>query len=435
MAYVPPKKQKHTREIIIGCVILVIFFGVLWGYQSRVEHKEKKAEPFTICGLNVEQTAEKLRWKEKEVYTISDYMYYGESLNLFAHDYEAGNKDDVYRKSITLTDLCGEESITYTMEDRADRQIDLQELEPGFYALSIRDGTTDKRLVYDEAITTESFYGVARGGKIKVATLMADASLTAPALSEHALFLKIEEEDAKNDVYDVFIDPYGSRMINGMVQAAGNANDLDESVEMQWAGEQLKTELEKHGLKVMLAKEHSDDVLSYYGKNGLMEKAYHSHAKYYLELGMNSSAQVIDSGTEIYYSNYSSATLANTLMYELTKNTSLSGSDLNAWFQRNSGVSASYTATGEDGREIYDMLPSLRESGGRISGAGQFSAAAKENEELIQGSRTGMQAVSINFIYLTNKDDARIWKKDKETIITELSNAFVKAIHVSEDSD
>lgn len=435
MAYVPPKKKKHTREVLIGCLVLAVVFGVLWGYWYHENHGGAKAQPFTICGFNEEQTAETLQWKEKNVYPISDYFYYGESLNLFARDYEAGTKDDVYRKSITLTDLCSGEAITYTMEDRADRQIDLQELESGFYALSIREGGEEKRLVYDEAITSEPFYGVARGGKVKVATLIADASLTNPALSDHALFLKIEEESAQKEIYDVFIDPYGSRMINGAVQAAGSANGLKESEEMQWAAEQLKAELEKHGLKVMLAKENSDDVLGYYGKDGLMQKAYASKAKYYIELGMNSSAQSVDSGTEIYYSNYSSATLANTLMYELTKNTSLSGSDLNAWFQRNSGVSASYTATGEDGREIYDMLPSLRESGGRISGAGQFSQAAKENAETVQSLRSGMQAVSINFIYMTNKADASLWKKERVAIISELSNAFVKAIHVGGDAD
>ena len=253
-----------------------------------------------------------------------------------------------------------------------------------------------------------------------------------PASANHDLFLKIEEADVQADVYDIFIDPYGQRLINGVVQSAGNANGLDESVEMQWAAEQLKGELEKHGLKVMLAKDKHDDILGYYGKEGIMQKAYASHAKYYLELGMNSSAQSVDSGTEIIYSNYSSATLANTLMYELTKNTSLSGSDLNSWFQRNSGVGASNTAAGADGKEIYDMLPSLRESGGRISAAGQFSDAAKENAEVVQSSRCGMQAVSINFIYITNAEDARIWKKEREVIITELSDAFLKAIHVSE---
>lgn len=432
MAYVPPKKQKHTREIVLGCIVLAVVFGAVWGYRLYNNHASSKEEPFTICGLDVEQTAEKLQSKEKDSYMISDYLFYGESLNLFAKDYETGTKDDVRRKSITLRDLCSDESVTYTMEDRADRQIDLPELEPGFYALSIRDENVEKRLVYDEAMTSQPFYGVTRNGKVKVATLIGDADLIGPASANHDLFLKIEEADVQADVYDIFIDPYGQRLINGVVQSAGNANGLDESVEMQWAAEQLKGELEKHGLKVMLAKDKHDDILGYYGKEGIMQKAYASHAKYYLELGMNSSAQSVDSGTEIIYSNYSSATLANTLMYELTKNTSLSGSDLNSWFQRNSGVGASNTAAGADGKEIYDMLPSLRESGGRISAAGQFSDAAKENAEVVQSSRCGMQAVSINFIYITNAEDARIWKKEREVIITELSDAFLKAIHVSE---
>lgn len=432
MAYVPPKKQKHTRQIVLGIGALAIVFGALWGYHFYADQAAQKARPFTICGLNEQQTVERVQRKEKDVYLISDYLYYGESLNLFSHDYEAGVQDDVRRKSITLTDLCTDESVTYTMEDSADRQIDIRELEPGFYALSIRDGFEEKRLVYDEAIMGESFYSVVRDGKVKVATLLGNANLVNPALSDHDLFLKIEEREPESDVYDVFIDPYGPRMINGTIQAAGFANDLDESVEMQKAAEQLKNELEKHGLKVMMAKEAADEAVGYYGEAGIMQKAYASGAKYYLELGMNSSAQAADGGTEIFYSNYSSATLANTLMYELTKNTSLTGSDLNAWFQRNSGVSADYTTVGTDGKEIYDMLPSLRESGGRISGGGHFSTAAQENADVVQSLRSGMQAVSINFIYITNKEDAQIWKNERSAIITELSNALVKAIHVSE---
>ena len=93
MAYVPPKKQKHTREIVLGCIVLAVVFGAVWGYRRYNHHASSKEEPFTICGLDVEQTAEKLQSKEKDSYMISDYLFYGESLNLFAKDYEAGTKN------------------------------------------------------------------------------------------------------------------------------------------------------------------------------------------------------------------------------------------------------------------------------------------------------------------------------------------------------
>lgn len=432
MAYVPPKKQKHGKWIAIIAVVIAIVFGVLWGYQSFHPQTPAEEKPFTVCGWNEQETAERLKRNAAEDYAISDYLYYGESLNLFAKDYEPGKDDDVRRKSITLSDVCTGENVIYTMEDTADRQIDLRELKPGFYALSILDDFTEKRLVYDEQIEAEPFYTVARDGKVKRVTLLGDKDLVTPALTQNDLFLQVEECKPQSAVYDVFIDPYGARKVNGVVQDSGSANGLAESQEMQWAAEQLKAELEKHGLTVLLAKDDADEALGYYGSAGIMQKAYAAKAKYYLELGMNASSQAADRGMEIYYSHYASPTLANTLMYELTKHTSLIGSELNTWTERYSGVSADYTIVGNDGQESYDRLPCLRESGGRISGAGRFSAAAQENAAVVQASRAGMQALSINFIYITNQADAQIWKKERETIVTELSNALVKAIHADE---
>lgn len=316
------------------------------------------------------------------------------------------------------------------MEDSADRQIDLVEPQEGFYALSIHDVQKDKQLVYANVLHSEPYYTVRRNGKVKRITLIADASISEPALSQNTLFLQIEEVDPQEDVADVFIDPYGDRMINGYLQSGGNANGLKESAEMQEAAQQLKQELEGYGLRVVLAKEAADDVMGYYGKEGIMAKAYESHAKYYIELGMNSSNETRYGGSEIYHSNYSSATLANALMYGLKKNTALTPSNVYTWSEHSEGVSSSLYAQGKDGKLVYDMMPALRESGGRISGAAEFSDAAKENESLIQNANSGMQSVSVNFIYLTNKGDVSTWKQEKEKIITTLAEAFAAAIHV-----
>ena len=51
---------------------------------------------------------------------------------------------------------------------------------------------------------------------------------------------------------------------------------------------------------------------------------------------------------------------------------------------------------------------------------------------MIQTRNSGMQALSVNFIYLTNQGDAQIWKQEKTKIIEVLATAFVEAIHVKE---
>lgn len=434
MAYVPPKRRISRKTWILFAVVGIVIVGSVFGYVKIKERQSQHLEHFTICGLNEEKSAEKLNQATTELYTIRDYQFYGESLNLYAQPYSLTSKDDTDRKSIDLVNLCTEESLTYTMEDNADRRIALSELEPGVYALSIRDDLIKKRLVYEGTLISEPFTTVKRDGKVKKATLIADQTMVEPNLSQNFLFLQIEEVEP-GDEFDVFIDPYGDRMSNGLYQPAGSGNGLKEAEEMQKAAEILKEKLESYGLRVALSKEKGEDIIGYYGEDGIMEKAYASKAKYYLELGMNSAAQSVYQGTEIYHSNYSSPTLANSLMYALRKNTSLKASNAFTWTDRNEGVTSCNLTEGESGGKIYDILPSIRESGGRVTGAGTFSEAAKLNASFAQDNRFGLQAVSINFIYLSNAEDVATWNQERDAILSELADAFVKAIHVSEDTE
>ena len=199
---------------------------------------------------------------------------------------------------------------------------------------------------------------------------------------------------------------------------------------MQWAAEYLKKRLEEQGLTVMLAKNSAEEALGYYGNDGIMKKAYDSNAKYYIELGMNSADHNAYRGMEIYYSNYASKTMANALMYAIKKQTSITAGNAYTWENHSEGVSAAFLAKGKDNRQLYDMQPSLRESGGRITLAAQFSDAALQNQAFVKDSRLGMQAVSVNFIYVSNSKDVAVWKKEKQKIMDTLADAFIKAIHI-----
>lgn len=432
MAYVPPKKQHNVKAYIAAFMAVLILGGCIFaGFQYHRKAQKERAESFTICGLNKTDSMKKLQY-QGETYAISDYMYYGESLNLFANTYSAEKQDDVKRKNIELTNLCDGEAVIYTMENGADRQIDVSELEDGFYALSISDDLIKKRLVYQEKLNSEPFYTVSRDGKTKKITLLADASMAEPGLPHHALFLHVESEKPQEDVYDVFLDPYGNRILNDVYQPAVSGNGLNEAIEMQWAAEYLKKKLEEQGLKVMLAKTDAAEALGYYGDDGIMKKAYGSQAKYYFELGMNSAAQSQIRGMEIYYSNYATKTLANALMYAIKKQTSIMPGNAYTWEEHSEGVSSAFLAKGKDDKQIYDMQPSIRESGGRITLAAQYSIAAEQNQSFVKQSHSGMQAISVNFIYISNSQDAAIWKKDKEMILNVLADAFIKAIHIAE---
>lgn len=433
MAYVPRKKKLQFNAKWMGILALLIVILAMCAYPLLTQPKEQ--EIFTICGWNEKKTQERIKESFSNTYLISDYLYYGESLALYHNDYELDESDDMSRKSVELVNLCNEEAITYTMESSLDRQIDTSELESGFYALYVNDNLVKKRLIYDEPLHSEVLTTITRGNKVKEITLLADQDILPEEqrLDQNYLFLQVVESDPKEEYADVFLDPYGNHInVFGVVEAGGQGNDLKEYEESYDAAVLLKEKLEALGLRVVIAKEKQDEVISYYGKESRMEKAYASHARYYIELGMNSTTNSAYKGMEFYHSNYASETLANAIMYAMKKNTPLQPSNMYAWIERSEGVTSSALSEGTDGKKIYDALPSLRESGGLGTGAARINALAQENASFAKENRQGMNALSLNLFYITNSEDVTIWKENKDMIINELANAFARGIRVIE---
>ncbi|MCI9523980.1 MAG: hypothetical protein HFF01_02875 [Erysipelotrichaceae bacterium] len=428
MAYVPPKdtgKKKKIRYVLAVLFLCVLSIGVYFIIQSLTG--EKKSE-ISICGFNKHQSEQLLKESYTETYEVSDYLFYGESLNLFQNPHDLEKMDPISRKTVELINLCSDETFTYTMESYVDRKIDVGELPSGLYSIYLNDQVVKKRLTYQEAIRSEPFYSVARNGKQKVITLIADKQLSEETLKDNTLFIKIEDVEIQEESVDVFLDPYGPRLVNGFAQPVGSANGMNEAEEMQKAAEKIKAYLESYGLRVAIAKEEALEPLSYYGFDGIMDRAYQSGAKYYIELGMNASSQSTVRGFEIYHSDQASGSLSNSIGYALSKNTPLQASNAYTWKSHSEGV-ASCPLIGSAGKEIYDSFPAIRESGGRATGAAQMNADAKTNASFVAEGNTGMYAISVNFIYLSNADDVALWKQKQDDILKQFSEAFVKAIH------
>lgn len=434
MAYVPRKKRLQVNKKLLSIMSLLIALIAVCSY-TYFSQKQKKQEVFTICGWNERKTQEKLKDSYQDTYLISDYLYYGESLALFQKEYRLGEVDDMNRKSVELVNLCTDQAITYTMESGLDRQIDTSELEAGFYAVFVNDNLVKKRIIYDEVLQSDILTTVLRENTVKEVQLLANREHITKELSvdQHYLFLQIDEKEPVDEYIDVFLDPYGNFVnANGTVEIGGEGNGLYEYQEAYDAAVLLKEKLEALGLRVMIAKEHKDDVISYYGEQGRMQKAYDSHARYYIEIGMNASTSAGYKGMEFYHSNYASETLANAMMYAMKKNTPLEPSNMYTWIERSEGVMSSSLSEGMDKAKIYDSSISIRESGGLATGAARFSASAQENAGFAKENRLGMHALSLNVFYLTNSEDVAIWKEHKDTIINELANAFARSIHVIE---
>ena len=78
---------------------------------------------------------------------------------------------------------------------------------------------------------------------------------------------------------------------------------------------------------------------------------------------------------------------------------------------------------------IYDVNLNLRESGGRATQAGRYSETSKtENKSFVNAD--GMQAIEIDFGYITNQSDATNWKQHRKEIVTSCAKAFALGINV-----
>lgn len=436
MAYVPKKRRiTWTWKTIVPCILVLAMLGGYAIYSSSSH--SNLPEKFTICNYNSDKTMATLQNTYEQTYTISDYLYYGESLNLYTNDYSLEGKEYLSRKTIELYNVCTKETFSFTMEANLDRQIALEELTQGYYEVFVIDNLEKKRLVFDEAVEANRFTTILRNETSKQIQVIADADLLSAydvTLNHNYLFLQVDEETiAESNDVDIVIDPYGS-FINavGVKDIGVQGNDLVEAKETYDAALILKEKLESYGLRVMLTRKSADEVVPYYGEDGRYARAYKAHARYYIEIGMNVSAYDTIKGTSIYHSTYASDTLGGALMYQLKKNTSLIPSTQFQWGDRNPGVGTAGLVEDEQKLKIYDGLNTIRETGGLATGAGKISQAAQANKAIASTTREGMMALSLNFVYVSNEDDASYWKANKELIMEETANALVKSLHVAE---
>lgn len=429
MAYAPRKRKFRIRWkiavplILLICLILYATIGILF------PKKEVAVRKFTVCDFDGEKTVEKLNKKIAETYTVNDYLFYGESLAIYEKTYNAKGEDTLSGKTVELHNLCNGETTTMTMDNTPDQKITLEDLSPGFYEVIIVDNLVKKRVVFQDEVKAEPFYTAQRKGSVNKVTLLAQKDLLKDygvSWNKNYMFLKIDKSTPKKGDIDVYIDPYGMNVDNQMIPDEGvKANGLVENQEMFDAAQIMKKQLESYGLRVEISKKSAKETAKYiYGDDGRLAVGYQKNAKYYLYLRMNSmESDTSVKGVEIFHSSYTSSTLANKIMYALEKKLSMKGSPYTS--ETTMGIRKSPLT--DDG---YDLYANLRESGGRATMAGKGTPnSIKDNKSFVDAN--GMNAMEIDFAYISNKDDAANWKKNKTKIADETAKAFAQAIKAS----
>lgn len=429
MAYAPRQRRYKVRWKIVIPLLLLVALVLYAAVGLLFPQKKEEVKKFTVCGLNSEDTIQLLDKKSADTITVKDYVFYGESLGLYTQTYNAkSDKDDLAGKTVELHNLCTDETIPMTMDSTVDRKITLEDLAPGYYEVTVIDNLVKKRVIYDGSLTSEAFTTVQRKGSVNEVRLIAQKDLLKDydkTLDQNYLFLSVEKAKPKAGDIDVLLDPYGMNTDLTYIPDEGNkGNGITEYKETYQAAVWMKEELEKHGLRVEIAKNSAkEQPKPAYGEDGRLADGYKKHARYYIYLRFNTNPDESVSGVEIWHSAYSSPTLGKHIMYGLEKQLGMNGSaytDAN-----NPGVGASPLISGG-----YDMYSNIREAGGRATMAGKGSEnARKENQSFVNAD--GMQGIEIDFAYVTNKEDAENWLKNKEKIARQAAASFAGGINAA----
>lgn len=412
-----PKYYKNERKekiklsiLFIGAFLLVfIIGGYLFNHFRNIE--EQKAEGiFTICNLDYKDTLALIHKDEYEhVYEISDYLYYGENLNLFNKPYDITKRDDIIGRTLILTNMCTKAEMVYLIDGNIDNQIPIEVLEDGFYSVKIVYDLT-QRSAYSETKIDDIYYTVRRNGQSKQIRLIADAEFFSndqqqESLDRNYLFIEVKSETVPDTIYDIVIDPgHSSKDTGNYVEYGGRANGLLEADETYKLAMVIKDELESYGLKVLVTRSDPTEVVDTYGEDGRLDRAYKAKAKYYIDLQMRVASNPNIEGTQIVHSSFTSSKMANAIYSYLLDNTDLVSTGYRG-SGRIPGVIASGKINGYDGRMV------IRESGGRLLAAGTFSDLAQElNASFAKDERYGIQAFTIEYIYISNPTEVEKWK-------------------------
>ncbi len=430
MAYAPRKRNtKKIKWIIALCVI--VFFGGIFAY-TQVEKEKTKAE-FTICGLTHDKSVKRLQKQYERTYSVSDYLFYGESLNLYKNAYDVEKNDPISGKSIILRDICSGKEYSFVLRNKIDSQIILNTIKAGYYEIFVVDDLREKRVVFDNPVN-DSIVGVARNNKHLKYELIADSSYydSKGVKVDNYAFLAVSKTKLEKEQYDIAIDPgaYDYDFSEYSLNEGSVGNGLVEYQETYKAALSLQKHLEAKGLKVIIVRGEKEELNSY-GEDGRLARAYNANAKYYIRLSFSQSTLDYE-GMDITYSGHANGNLSKQIVYNLSRN---SGVSISALYSPNEpGVRSGDLLKGTlDKRIVYDSDLWIRESGGKATQAGMYSKNAQENTgPFAKDNRHGMNGISINLGYLTSSKDVQYWQTSQDAYMKAIADGMAMYLTIEE---
>lgn len=426
---VPRSRRRLKWRVIIPSFILVLLVGYILFNLLFPKDLLIDTPSFVVCDYSYTKTQSvlnELQYEEK--IELKDYLFYGETLNIFNATYDINQADYFIGKTIKLRNICDSSEWVYMLGKNVDEQIPLENLPDGFYEIFVVDSLKEKRLVTSGELYDE-FYTVRRNGLSKKIDLVADKDLlkekddSLPIMEDNYFFLNISTQSDEQDnpeIYDVYLDAAHNTISYNYVDKGRTVNNLVEADELYKVAVAVKEKLEAKGLRVLLSRENEDTVINQYGIEGRLNRAYKAQVKHYIELNLNFTTNEDTRGSRVIYSSYSSNRFATALFKSY-----ISTPGLVPYGRQTSTNIAGVLSSSRTNN--LDSYPVIREAGGRILSAGTISELAiEQNSEFNSNERKGIQSVSLELFFISNPLDVNVYQSDFDTIVNNIANGYLK---------
>lgn len=413
------KIEKNPRNMIIAVLVVSIVVIGVFLFANRRTDVDKVSMPYHEVFDNDILKAN-VRTSFKQTYGLKDYTIYGETLILYEEPYVMTEVDGLLGKSIVLRNVATEEELIFSFTGGIDSGIDLGMLDEGMYEIYVYDHYKKKRVFFEDEFSSEQFVTLRRDGKVKMVTLNTEKDYLEDIgveMDQNYAFLTVIENTAVASVYDVVLDPSGY-----VIDIATNNVDygiitetFKEYEESYNFALKIKQYLENKGLRVLITRD-ADETKAYYGKNGRAGLAYDSGAKLFISLGAYQDDET--QSPYIVTSPYTSAMLANEVAYYLKENNIIMdwvsfddqlqrGVAFDSFHQEYEANLGYYIDT------EFELLPQIRETGGKLTMAGTMVNAA-ENQMFTDDY--GLYGLFIYYTNATNPDSLAQYEATKDLL-------------------
>ena len=427
------KKRKIRYDRLIPLVILALL--ILYLIVSLLVHllfggKDNKKDDniYTLCNLSAKKTLALVAKEDRQnALMLKDYNFYGESLNLYFESYnrEMSSDKTLDGRTVALIDMCSGEETKIAISREVDSQIDISALKPGFYSVyTVTEDGVYSRLYFEKSIYTDNIvHSVTRNGKRNTVELIANKKLFDAEGAEESvldrayLYLKVTSEnvDPTTDIeYDVAICTAPALTMEGVSLVGEEYNGYVEAKELWDVAEKLKQNLEAYDLKVLMLKDEYDQNILYYGTGGVAYKAYKANVKYIIYLDMTTD----DNYIETVYSSYCSGKLARSIYMELVEIGLYEGDELTQSYKETDGLAGPVD-------EAYE----IRETGGKVLGAGTYSEISQMNASFASNNIHGINTVKIVTSNIWSSASMNKWDEHKDKVAEAITKGYINYLN------